>query len=199
MKQRVKLTESTLRNIVKESVKRVLNEIDYSQIPLGDFTERNKWWKTQTDNDFPNHGIKNSRDWQSEYDNLRHQQNVAEKNKKAEERKKKKEEREHGFSQRELEDRGTYKYERAIAKKLLNKYNAGEFTPEDERQMDDVAAELMDSSYDTKLYQELCKILDKLSNDKNWRFGVDEYYLDLEFYGKDKAMKSWQRYISKNH
>lgn len=65
--------------------------------------------------------------------------------------------------------------------------------------MDEVAAELMDSSYDTKLYQGLCKILDKLSNDENWRWGAEEYHTDSEIYGNDIAMNSWLRYNSKTH
>lgn len=70
MRKRVRLTESDLHRIVKESVNKVLNEIDYSSIPLGDFIERNKWWKTQLDNDFPNHGVRDSKNWQYEYDKL---------------------------------------------------------------------------------------------------------------------------------
>lgn len=66
-KKLIRITESDFHKIVKETVNKVLNEIDYSSIPMGDFTERNKWWKTQVDNDFPNHGIKDSQDWQSEY------------------------------------------------------------------------------------------------------------------------------------
>ena len=66
----IRLTESDLHRIVEESVNKVLNEIDYSSMPTGDFTERNNWWKTQVDNDFPNHGIENSKDWQQQYDRL---------------------------------------------------------------------------------------------------------------------------------
>ena len=69
-KNRIRLTESDLHRIVKESVNKVLNEMDYSSIPLGDFIERNKWWKTQLDNDFPNHNVKDSKNWQYEYDRL---------------------------------------------------------------------------------------------------------------------------------
>lgn len=59
-----------LDEMVKKTVKNVLKEIDYSKMPLGDFYERNKWFKQQTDNDFPNHGIKQSDNWQGEYANL---------------------------------------------------------------------------------------------------------------------------------
>ena len=73
-KKLIKLTESDLHKIVKESVDKILNEIDYSQIPVGDYYERNKWFKQQVDNDYPNHGIEPSQtnpiNWQEEYQKL---------------------------------------------------------------------------------------------------------------------------------
>ena len=69
-KQTIKINESQLRKMVSESVKKVLKEVDFSAIPRGDFNERNKWWKTQADTDFPNHGVKDSKDWYKTYNNL---------------------------------------------------------------------------------------------------------------------------------
>ena len=70
-KKLIRLTESDLRNVVRESVNRILREADFSTFPYkGDFNERNKWWKSQMDNDFPNHGIDSSDDFQREYNTL---------------------------------------------------------------------------------------------------------------------------------
>ena len=70
MKKIIRLTESDIRKMVNETVKKVLNEIDYSSMPTGDFYERNKWFKQQADTDFPGHGIKDSDDWQQTYASL---------------------------------------------------------------------------------------------------------------------------------
>lgn len=70
MRKVVRLTEMELRHMISESVKRALNEIDYSTMPLGDYNERNAWWKTQADADFPEHGVKDSRNWQETYNML---------------------------------------------------------------------------------------------------------------------------------
>lgn len=64
------LTESEVKELVKEAAMQIINEIDYSQIPMGDFYERNKWFKQQTDTDFPNHGVKDSDNWQNTYSDL---------------------------------------------------------------------------------------------------------------------------------
>jgi len=68
--KQVKLTESELKQVIKEAAMQIINEIDYSQIPMGDFYERNKWFKQQTDTDFPNHGVKDSDNWQNTYSDL---------------------------------------------------------------------------------------------------------------------------------
>lgn len=68
MKRRIKLTESDLHNIIKESVKRILQEVDWSTYPeSADFRGKDAWWKQQVDADFPGHGIKDSRDWKEEH------------------------------------------------------------------------------------------------------------------------------------
>lgn len=69
-KKIIRLTESDLHKIVKESVQNILKEIDYSKMPLGDFNQRNDWFRQQVDTDFPNHGVKDSNDWQSTYNTL---------------------------------------------------------------------------------------------------------------------------------
>ena len=73
-KKPIMLTEQDLHKIVKESVKKILNEIDFSKVPVGDYYERNKWFKQQVDNDYPNHGIESSQtnpiNWQEEYQKL---------------------------------------------------------------------------------------------------------------------------------
>ena len=70
MKRKIRLSESTLKRMIAESVKRAINEINYNEMPLGDFAERNNWWKTQVDADFPSHNVKSSKDWQGTYDEL---------------------------------------------------------------------------------------------------------------------------------
>lgn len=70
MKGQIKLTEQELTQVIKEAAMQIINEIDYSQIPMGDFYERNKWFKQQTDTDFPNHGVKDSNNWQNTYSDL---------------------------------------------------------------------------------------------------------------------------------
>lgn len=64
------LRESKFRRIIAESVRKTLNEINYMDMPLGDFNERNKWFKQQADTDFPEHGIKDSPNWQDTYNSL---------------------------------------------------------------------------------------------------------------------------------
>ena len=70
MKKIIKIKESELRRMISESVRRMVNEINYLDMPLGDFNERNKWFKAQADADFPEHGIKDSPNWQDTYDSL---------------------------------------------------------------------------------------------------------------------------------
>jgi hypothetical protein len=70
MKKIIRLKESELRRMISESVRRMVNEINYLDMPLGDFNERNKWFKAQADADFPEHGIKDSPNWQDTYDSL---------------------------------------------------------------------------------------------------------------------------------
>lgn len=180
MKQRIRLTESDLHRIVKESVKRMLNEIDYSQIPMGDYTERNKWWKSQIDNDFPNHGLTNNRDWQSAYNTLVQDKEKQQREQRKAEREQRKAERGHGFSQREMEDRSDYIKERKQAKMLIKRYNNGKFTVDDFYLADSVAAELMNSTYDKNLYKELSRILDELEKDEDFKWKLNNREIEDE-------------------
>ena len=68
-KNKIIITENKLKQIVAESVKKVISELDLKTFPKGDYRERNEWWKTQTNNDFPNFKG-DSKDWQSTYNSL---------------------------------------------------------------------------------------------------------------------------------
>ena len=153
---------------------RVLNEIDYSNIPLGDYTERNRWWRDQVDNDFPNHRLTNSSDWQSTYNKLAQDRDNQERERRKANRERRKAERGHGFSRVEMEDRSDYIQERKTAKMLIKRYNNGQFTVDDFYLADSVAAKLMNSTFDNLLCNELCKILDKLEKDENFQSEVQE-------------------------
>lgn len=64
MKRRIRLTEADLHRVIKESVQKVLTEVDWSTYPeSADFRGKDAWWKQQVDQDFPGHGVKDSRDW----------------------------------------------------------------------------------------------------------------------------------------
>ena len=81
------LPQSTLNKAIKESVKMVLKEADFTQIPYNaDYVTRNNWWKQQLDSDFPNHGVKNSNDYESEYNRLNIEKSEQEKAKAKRER-----------------------------------------------------------------------------------------------------------------
>lgn len=82
MKNTIKINESQLKALVMESARKVLNELNLMDMPLGDFYTQNAWWKEQVDNDFPNHGIANSRDWKETYFQLSSAKDEREKTKK---------------------------------------------------------------------------------------------------------------------
>ena len=49
-----RLTEGKLRNIIKESVRQMINELDITSMPtFGDARDRDAWWKEQALKDFP--------------------------------------------------------------------------------------------------------------------------------------------------
>ena len=54
MKKRYTLTESRLRNIIKEAVRGMINELDITSMPrFNDARDRDAWWKEQILKDFP--------------------------------------------------------------------------------------------------------------------------------------------------
>lgn len=119
-KQTIRLNESQFNNlvkkIVKESVNKILNEVDYSTMPKGDWYERNEWWKQQLDKDFPEHDIEKSRDWRQDYSKL--EQDKIEQDKITAKAKKKEE------SERKKQENALKRKERAKAQK---EYNANRY------------------------------------------------------------------------
>lgn len=90
----IRLTESQLKKIVTESAIRILNEVDTSQMPIGDFYTKNNWWKEQVDRDFPNHGKTGVTDWRMAYYNLEQEKKDLDKRRAKAEKMKAKQERE---------------------------------------------------------------------------------------------------------
>ena len=71
MKKTIRLTESRLHKIISESVRGLLNEVDWSTYPSSvDFRDKDAWWKTQVDKDFPGHKVDQSNSWKETYSDL---------------------------------------------------------------------------------------------------------------------------------
>lgn len=71
MKKTIRLSESSLHKIISESVRGLLNEVDWSTYPSSvDFRDKDAWWKTQVDNDFPGHKVDQSNSWKETYSDL---------------------------------------------------------------------------------------------------------------------------------
>lgn len=71
MKKTIRLNNQGLKNIIRESLRRYLTEVDWSTYPTStDYREKDAWWKTQVDSDFPGHKVDQSRDWKVTYSDL---------------------------------------------------------------------------------------------------------------------------------
>lgn len=71
MKRTIKLTENDLHRLIKESIRQYITEVDWSTYPSStDFRDKDAWWKSQVDADFPGHKVDQSRDWKVTYSDL---------------------------------------------------------------------------------------------------------------------------------
>ena len=106
MKKNIRLSQSGFRNLVRESVSRMLTEVDWNTYPDSiDYRDKDAWWKTQVDNDFPGHKIEQSNDWKTTYSDLNIQkkkdEKEAAKQARIDARNKRKEERERAKRERQ--------------------------------------------------------------------------------------------------
>lgn len=71
MKKTIRLNNQGLKNIIRESLRRYLTEVDWSTYPTStDYRDKDAWWKTQVDSDFPGHKVDQSSDWKVTYSDL---------------------------------------------------------------------------------------------------------------------------------